>query len=411
MKKKNEEELVSADEILKKEKRFEDVMTCAICSIGFSSATATIASLVTGCIDKPETLPYFIVGGAVASPLFYILLRKLRKKMDDKFRKDMTSAENLFNMMQEVFSSDRIINENTSVFWGDIDLKFDSNNIYLPEHEKYCLNKLLYLINLNYFEKISKTLPSITREKLINHIIDQTVIYYKRTAKKTFDENDAKEIIDYCLLIKPEIKEEIISEFKSSKVKIANEKDYAIAKHGSTTLYELGLFEEFTTKQEEQSGYNFDITSQNDLHTLIVGASDQEYYKQFGNAHELDWDMDFLKRILVLIAANYRQELIEYHNDYSNLALATSLITNSITYALVNNRSEVGQREILSSFKNWRYVPFTMQDKILTKLFEEDEIDYSLHPYRERKDPKATKGAKIIKLSDHFFRKNTTTDN
>ena len=121
--------------------------------------------------------------------------------------------------------------------------------------------------------------------------------------------------------------------------------------------------------------------------------------------------MDFLKRVLVLIAANYRQELIEYHNDYSNLALASSLITNSITYALVNNRSEVGQREILSSFKNWRYIPFTMQDKILTKLFEEDEIDYSLHPYRERRDPKVTKSAKIIKLIDHFSRKNKTTDN
>lgn len=410
MKKKNDDELLSTDEILKKEKHFEDAMTCAICSIGFSSATATIVSLLTGCIDKPETLPYFIAGGAVASPLFYILLRKLRKKMDDKFRKDMTSAENLFNMMQEVFSPDRIINETTSVFWSDIDLKFESNNIYLPEHEKYCLNKLLYLINLNYFEKISKTLPTITREKLINHVIDQTVIYYKRTAKKTFDENDAKEIIDYCLLIKPEIKEEIISEFKSSKVKIANEKDYAIAKHGNTILYELGLFEEFSLKQEE-SGYNFDITSLNDLHTLIVAASEKEYYTQFGNAHELDWDMDFLKRVLVLIAANYRQELIEYHNDYSNLALASSLITNSITYALVNNRSEVGQREILSSFKNWRYIPFTMQDKILTKLFEEDEIDYSLHPYRERRDPKVTKSAKIIKLSDHFFRKNKTTDN
>lgn len=410
MKKKNDDELLSTEEILKKEKHFEDAMTCAICSIGFSSATATIVSLLTGCIDKPETLPYFIAGGAVASPLFYILLRKLREKMDDKFRKDMTSAENLLNMMQEVFSPDRIINETTSVFWSDIDLKFESNNIYLPEHEKYCLNKLLYLINLNYFEKISKTLPTITREKLINHVIDQTVIYYKRTAKKTFDENDAKEIIDYCLLIKPEIKEEIISEFKSSKVKIANEKDYAIAKHGNTTLYELGLFEEFSLKQEE-SGYNFDITSLNDLHTLIVAASEKEYYTQFGNAHELDWDMDFLKRVLVLIAANYRQELIEYHNDYSNLALASSLITNSITYALVNNRSEVGQREILSSFKNWRYIPFTMQDKILTKLFEEDEIDYSLHPYRERRDPKVTKGAKIIKLSDHFFRKNKTTDN
>ena len=53
----------------------------------------------------------------------------------------------------------------------------------------------------------------------------------------------------------------------------------------------------------------------------------------------------------------------------------------------------------MKDFKNWRYIPFSMQDKILTKLFEEDGIDYSLHPYRERKDPSLIKRPKIIKLN------------
>ena len=120
--------------------------------------------------------------------------------------------------------------------------------------------------------------------------------------------------------------------------------------------------------------------------------------------------MDFLNRVLMLIATNYRQQLIEYHEDYSNLALATSFILNATTYALVNKKEEVGQREILSTFKNWRYIPFSMQDKILTKLFEEDGIDYSLHPHRERKDPSLIKRPKIIKLNENFFRNNRTTE-
>ena len=120
--------------------------------------------------------------------------------------------------------------------------------------------------------------------------------------------------------------------------------------------------------------------------------------------------MDFLHRVLTLIATNYRQELIEYHNEYSNLELASSLITNSITYALVNKRDCVGQREILSTFKNWHYIPYSMQDKILTKLFEEDGIDYSLHPYRERRDPSLVKKPKIIKLNENFFKNRTTTE-
>lgn len=410
MNKKKEKELPSADEILRREKKFDDIMTCAICSVGFSAATASIASVVTGCINKPETLPYFIAGGAVAVPVFYILLRKLRKNMDDKFRKDMVSAANLFSMMGELFAQDRIIDENTTVFLSELELKFKAGNIELPSSQMFCLNKLLYLVNINYFEQISENIPSLTREKLISHIIDQTVLYYQRTAKKTFDENDAKEIIDYCLLIKKDIKEEIIKEFKESKVKIANEYDYAIEKRGTEYLSEIDSFDEFITSVNNNKGYNFDITSESDLNAIILAASNHENFRKYGNPDELNWNMDFLSRVLTLIATNYRQELIEYHNDYSNLALASSLITNSITYALVNNRKEVGQREILSTFKNWRYVPFTMQDKILTKLFEEDGIDYSLHPYRERRDPSLGKGPKVIKLSDYFFKKGPTTE-
>lgn len=398
------------EEVLKKEKKFDDIMTCAICSIGFSSATASIASVVTGCFDNPETLPYFIIGGAVATPVFYILLRKLRKKMDENFRKDMVSAANLFSMMGEVFASDRIINENTSVFLNEIDLKFQSNGIDLPSPQKYCLNKFLYLINANYFEEIAKNLSSLTREKLIHQLIENTVTYYKKTAKQTFDENDAKEILDYCILIRPELKEEIIKEFKSSKVKIANEIDYAIERRETKDLVEFDSFENFLISVEKNKGYNFDITSESDLNALILAATESENIKKYGDASKLNWDMDFLQRVLTLIAADYRQQLIEYHDNYSNLSLASSFISNSITYALVNKRQEVGQREILSTFKNWRYVPFSMQDKILTKLFEEDGLDYSLHPYRERRDPAISKKPKIIKLTDHNFFKKRTTD-
>lgn len=410
MKDKKEKKMLTTEEIMQREKKLEDIMTCAFCSVGFSSATASIISVVTGCIEKPETLPYFVAGGVAALPVFYILLRKLRKKLDNDFRKDMVSAANLFSMMGEFYKQDRIIDENTSVFLYDLELKFKEGNIELPTSQMFCLNKLLYLVNLNYFDEIKEKIPSITREKLISHIIDQTIIYYKRTNKKTFDENDAKEIIDYCLLIQPEIKKAIIKEFKDSKIKIANEIDYAIEKKDTKNLVEIDTYESFLTSVQNNKGYNFDITSVSDLNAIILLASNHENIRQYGNPDSLKWDMDFLNRVLTLIATNYRQQLIEYHEDYSNLALATSFILNATTYALVNKKEEVGQREILSTFKNWRYIPFSMQDKILTKLFEEDGIDYSLHPYRERKDPSLIKRPKIIKLNENFFRNNRTTE-
>lgn len=401
---------VDYEEMLRKEKAFEENMTYAICSIGFSAATTSIISLITGCIDKPETLPYFIAGGVVLTPIMFILAKRLRKKMDDKFRKDMLTADNLFSMIGEFTKQDRIIDETTSLFLNELSLQLEANKIDLSGEDMISLNKLLFLVNANYFDRITEYLPSITREKLIDHIIKQAVIYYKNTDRRKFDETDAEKIISYCLLIKPEIKKEITQEFKDSKVKLGNMIDYAIERKDKPYNENDYLFVNRNLDSNDSSGYNFDITSESDLHTLIVSACDNEYYQEFGNPHALDWDMDFLKRILTLIAANHRQELIEIHPDYSNLSLASSFITNAITYALVNNRQEVGQRELLSTFKNWHYMPFSMQDEVLTKLFEEDGIDYSLHPYRVRKDPAYTKRAQIIQIKDHFFRKKQTTE-
>ena len=246
---------------------------------------------------------------------------------------------------------------------------------------------------------------------MINHIINQAAVYYKKTGKKTFDENEAKNILDYCLLISPELKDQIYKEFKESKVNLGGSTDYAINRKkekSSSRLFTDGTLTEEGLK--EKNGYDFDITSMSDINSIIIAANGSKYYQQFGNPNSLDWDMDFLSRVLTTVAFNYRQKLIEYHPDYSNLALATSLITNAITYALVNNRQQVGQREILSSFKNWYYVPFGIQDRTLTKLFEEDGIDYSLHPYRERRDPVLATKQKVIKLSDYNEINNKTTE-
>lgn len=401
---------VDYEEIIKNEKAFEENMTCAICSMGFSAATTSIISLITGCIDKPETLPYFIAGGVALTPVMFVLAKRLRKKMDDQFRKDMLTADNLFSMMGEFTKQDRIIDESSSLFLNELSLQLEANKIDLPGEDMISLNKLLFLVNANYFDRISEYLPSLTREKIIDHIIKQAVIYYRNTDRRKFDETDAEKIISYCLLIKPELKKEISQEFKDSKVKLGNMIDYAIERKDKP--YDEGsyLFINRSLDSNDSFGYNFDITSESDLHTLIVSACDSEHYKEYGNPHTLDWDMDFLKRILTLIAANHRQELIEIHPDYSNLALASSYITNAITYALVNNRQEVGQRELLSTFKNWHYIPFSMQDKVLTKLFEEDGIDYNLHPYRDRKDPSLERKPKIIKLGEYKFLRNTQNE-
>ena len=138
------------------------------------------------------------------------------------------------------------------------------------------LNKLLFLVNANYFDRITEYLPSLTREKLIDHIIKQAVIYYRNTDRRKFDETDAEKIISYCLLIKPELKKEISQEFKDSKVKLGNMIDYAIERKDKPYNENDFLFVNRSLDSNDSSGYNFDITSEADLHTLIVSACESK---------------------------------------------------------------------------------------------------------------------------------------
>ena len=78
----------------------------------------------------------------------------------------MVSAANLFSMMGEFYKQDRIIDENTSVFLYDLELKFKEGNIELPTSQMFCLNKLLYLVNLNYFDEIKEKNPIYNKRKI-----------------------------------------------------------------------------------------------------------------------------------------------------------------------------------------------------------------------------------------------------
>lgn len=62
-------------------------------------------------------------------------------------------------------------------------------------------------------------------------------------------------------------------------------------------------------------------------------------------------------------------------------------------YALVNNRQQVGQTELINTFKNWDYIPFDMKLSVLNTLFTEEDIDFSTHPFgvSKKREKPATK--------------------
>ena len=141
---------------------------------------------------------------------------------------------------------------------------------------------------------------------------------------------------------------------------------------------------------------NFDIEDLNQIYSLIGCYVNNEKKQELGNTM-LDWDYDFLRRLLVLISTKYRRQLIDEHGTrHNNLNLTSSFIYNALSYAVVNEREMVGYKEMINAFKNWDYIPFNLQLEFLDDLFEQEEISYEEHPYGLKK-PKKNK-PKIIRI-------------
>ena len=141
---KREYKPIDTEEQIRKENAFNENMSCAICALGFVSATAMLAGLTTGGLNNPHAMHFFIIGGAISTPALFILFKRLRKKMEAKARKDILATDNLFEMLKEISKQDRIIDSETSLFLNEISLAFESHDIKLSGDDMLSLNKLLF---------------------------------------------------------------------------------------------------------------------------------------------------------------------------------------------------------------------------------------------------------------------------
>ena len=110
---------------------------------------------------------------------------------------------------------------------------------------------------------------------------------------------------------------------------------------------------------------------------------------EIGDPNDLLWDYDFLMTTMQLINQNHSAEL-ERINVFSNFWMVFDFISEATTYALINNKQQVGQEEMIRTFKYWEYLPFNLRLDILDDLFTQENIDYSNHPFQishPRKQP------------------------
>lgn len=379
------------DSDLNKFEKRADKATEIIASIGMATSLSSFLTLIPSTNNDLG----IITGGTILlSPCVYFGMNYLKEKAKDRQLRDMHHASQLFLMMREGTNADHNVTKSSTLFLHELHQKMNNYDTKIDDNEQMNINQFLYLINANYYDEIIKTFPMLNREEIIRRLIIVILNHLTDNNKTTFDENDAKEVLGKTIFIKQELKEQIYKEFKKSKVKFGKNKFYEIIRNDIDSS--PAAYEELRRQDEMNQAPNFDIEDLNQIYSLIGCYVNNEMMQELGNTM-LDWDYDFLRRLLVLISTKYRRQLIDEHGTrHNNLNLTSSFIYNALSYAVVNEREMVGYKEMINAFKNWDYIPFNLQLEILDDLFEQEEISYEEHPYGLKK-PKKNK-PKIIRI-------------
>lgn len=392
--KEEKDDLGKKIEISKKKEKKLDSCLEVVYSMGLAMSAS---SLLTMNMDNNNLLA--MTGATILlTPPIYFGLKKIKETIEERVNRDMHQAGQLVLMFKEVPNRDRKIESMTSLFLDEIFNKFEAENIIFPEDQIMNINQFLYLINANYYERIEEKNKDITRDELIDKIVTAVSIYLIDSEKETFDETDAIRVLFYCPFIEESLKNEIAKEFKKSKVMVAGKPIYEIVRNDI-----IASIDEYKRKHEaEENGMyrGFDINESSDYQELIMSYALDPYYleKGYRDPRDVDWDLGFFKKVVQLIVRDHREELLKTNSYYSNYNLASSLVSNTLMYALVNNKDIVDQDVVINSFKTWEYIPFQTKLSVLDTLFTEEDIDFSKHPFKISQKKKEKPIQKIIEF-------------
>lgn len=332
------------------------------------------------------------VGSAVISgPIIYNIVRKKRAEHEEEDRKRANCVKQTIKGLYEMESESRI-NQNTSVFFKEIESVLSKESLKLGEVNINIINDLIHLVNVNYYKISDK--KTLEREELIERVILQATLYLEKTGKEELKDEDIAIIIRNCFFIEDSVKEEIIKEFKDSAVKF-----------GSFTLHSIEnrYFDTEKTQIETKNqkvNFFFDIENIEHYKMVVEGLTANEtYLREYGNIDNIEWNYQALKDVFSIMVTKFQSELrkLEPKNGYSTFNLAGSYFYNIMCYAVMNQKAEVDYQSMLATFKDWDYLPYMIKLKMASEIITELNLKDVKHPYLQKAKP--TQKTKIIKFS------------
>jgi len=368
-----------------------------ISSFGISFGVGQLILLFTlGTVSFPAYLGCMGLFELIFWPITYCGVKKVVKHQSKSELKRWRCVEQSFMMLlEEKEEKDQTIGKTTTNFLRLINQALIENDVELDSNSIHYLMDLLHLINANYYDEDGNQLKNFNREQLLERVLIQAVGYLKANDISAINHRVITQIVHSCFFFSEDMRREIVKEYKKSEVGFDGMIVHSIVNKNVDILDKESYFEE--RRKEVSPTANFDIDSMDSYQAVIEGlATYDTYLSQFGNVHNIEWDMDALKNIVSVITKKFRKELIREIDGYTNLQLTSSFIYNIMCYAVVNNRAQVSYPEMLAVFRDWNFIPFKLKFEIINTIIEELNLKQEYHPFQKKKTEKVYQKGKII---------------
>ena len=360
----------------------------------YHGAFAFGACMLSTSVLMPLGVPFaigFLVSLPTMGPLSLFGLHCMKKRIDRNYEADMQMSHQLVRMFNEVYESDHKLTPTSSCFYREIRSKEHLRDINSDAVNN--MSQFLCMINANYYDEINSLLTTkLSREALIDKVLDQIDLYVSKYGLASFTIIQVKDIINGCIFIDDELKKSIIKEYKNSAIHIGTRKVYRILNKNINSKKDIDQsIKEMKEERHSTEHYmkTFDVEDVKWYEYLLECASKVEENK-YGSPYDVEWDLYALRDVMAFMLINFRTKLTEAKGEYFNSEVVMSFMYNVFVYATVNNTGHVGINEIIQTFKNWDFFEglFNLKLEVLDAIFDHFDLDYSMHPYHNKKAKK-----------------------
>ena len=348
------------------------------------SVSLPLSILLTFSVILPTTAAVVVVlaGTALAAPILDRQFTKLKDKEDKNKIREQHYIQQVKISLAEMDKKGTRVNRMTPFFNDMIMAKCREKKINIDEDTLQNINQFLYMVNSNYYERILDSFKVNnerlrTREDVLREMCDAILRHMEVIEDYAFDDTDVPEVLDTCLFIKDDVKEDMIEEFENSKVPgVLGTYRYIIERKD---VKSESIERDYTKNYDEvnKEDVSFDIYEKESYIAAVSKITEMPHYQKLGNVNALSWDIDALMDIVTNLIHKYNSELERNIPDYSIARFAVKLMLVTTSYALVNKKGTVSYKVITEAFKKLPNIPselFLDMSKYLDKLCAEKAL-------------------------------------